>query len=519
MDAASQAGAPERARASRTVGLAVAAGIVLLHLAVNLTSPYGFQRDELLYFGMGRHLQFWRMDFPPFIAVVANLSQALLGESAVAMRFVSALAAAAIAYLAISVARRLGGRTYAQLLTAVCLLTAPLYLRAGNLYQPTVFDQLWWTLGLYTLVRLQESGDRRWWIALGLAGGIGLLTKFSIAFFGFSVLVALIVTQDRRALATRWPWLTLLIALALGSPSLVGQLRLSFPLVGQLRELQAVQLTRLTPLDFTLGQLLLVGPAFAIAVAGVAALLVSRRWRHLRVVGWTAVAAYATLLLLHGKHYYLGPIYPVLFGVGAVLVERAWSGTRARILRVTVLAPPLAFGLVLLPMGLPILPPPRMEAFTRSLGLTALVNQTNTGQVLRLPQDYADMLGWEDRVAAVSRVYHALDPARRAQAVIWGNNWGEAGALDFYGPRYGLPGVVSAHGSYWFFGPGTLPGTVVVTIGIREADLRHLFERVTLAERITNDWTVPEEQDLSVFICEEPRGTLQQAWPEWAGRN
>jgi hypothetical protein len=289
--------------------------------------------------------------------------------------------------------------------------------------------------------------------------------------------------------------------------------------LSQLRDLQAVQLARVSPLDFTLGQVLLTGPAFAIAVTGVVALLVSRRWAHLRVVGWTAVAAFGTLLLLHGKHYYLGPIYPVIFGIGAVVVERAWTGTRARALRVAALAPPLAFGLFLLPLGLPVLATERMEAYTRSFGLTALVNQTNTGQVLRLPQDYADMLGWEERAAAVARAYHALDPARRAQAVIWANNWGEAGALDFYGPRHGLPGVVSAHGSYWFFGPGNLPGMVVVTIGVREADLRHLFDRVTAAERIRNDWTVPEEQDITVYVCEGPRSTLQALWPEWSGRN
>ena len=497
----------------------MAAGIVLLHVAVNLATPYGFQRDEFLYFGMGQHLQFWRMDFPPFIAVVANLSRHLLGESATAMRLTSALAAAAVAYAAISVARRLGGRTYAQLLTAACLLTAPLFLRAGNLYQPVVFDQLWWTLGLYAVVRLRESLDRRWWLVLGVVVGVGLLTKFSIAFFGFSVLVALVVTPERRALATRWPWLALLLALALGSPSLVGQVRLAFPVVGQLRDLQAVQLARLSPLDFTLGQLLLTGPAFAIAVAGVVALLVSRRWTHLRIVGWTAVAAFAMLLLLHGKHYYLGPIYPVLFGIGAVGVERAWVGPRGRWLRGAAMAAPIAFGLVILPIGLPILPPVRMEAYTRAIGLASSVNRTNTGRILRLPQDYADMLGWEERVAAVARAYHALDPARQAQAVIVAGNWGEAGALDFFGPRHGLPGVVSPSGSYWFFGPGTMPGAVVVTIGVRESSLRRFFDRVTAVERVTNGWTVPEEQDLTVYVCEGPRGTLQHAWPEWAGQN
>jgi 4-amino-4-deoxy-L-arabinose transferase-like glycosyltransferase len=507
------------AATGRTIGLAVAAAIVLLHTAVNLTSPYGFQRDEFLYFGMGQHLQFWRMDFPPFIAVVANLSRSVLGESAAALRSVSSLAAAAAAYLAISVARRLGGRTYAQALTALCLLTAPLFLRAGSLYQPVVFDQLWWTLGLYTLVRLQGSGDQRWWLALGAVGGLGLLTKFSIAFFGFGVFVALLLTPERRALATRGPWLALAIALVLGSPSLVGQARLAFPVVGQLHDLQGAQLARVSPLDFVLGQLLLTGPAFGIAVAGAVALLGSRRWAHLRVVGWTTVAAFATLLLLHGKAYYVGPIYPVLFALGAVGLERWADGAPRRWLRVAVVVPIVASGLLVAPIGLPFLPPARLEAYVRALGLTDAANRTNSGRLLRLPQDYADMLGWEDRVAAVARAYRALDPARRTQAVVLAGNWGEAGALDFFGPRHGLPGVVSPSGSYWFFGPGARPGAVVVAIGISEAGLRRHFDRVTAAEHLRNDWTVTEEQDLTIYVCEGPRSTLQALWPEWSGRN
>jgi hypothetical protein len=503
----------------RGLALAVAATVVAIHVAVNLATPYGFQRDEFLYFGMGQHLRLWRMDFPPFVAIVANATRWLLGESIIAMRLPSALAGGAIVYLAMEVARHLGGRTFAQLLAALCVLSNALFLRAGNLFQPVVFDQLWWTLGIFTLIRLQQTGDRRWWLALGVVGGIGLLTKFSILLFGFSILVALLLTPERRALATRWPWLTLLISLALGSPSIVGQVRLGFPVVGQLTDLQAVQLARITPFDFTLGQLLLSGPAFALAVAAVATLLVAKRHAHLRIVGWTAVAAFGALLLLHGKHYYLGPVYPALFGIGAVLVERAWAGGRRLALRTACLALLVAWGAYLLPVGLPILPPERMEAYTRATGLAAFVNGTNTGGTLRLPQDYADMLGWEERVATVAGVFRTLDLPRRAKAVIVAGNWGEAGALDFHGPRYGLRGAISPSGSYWFFGPGSLPGDVAVAIGLREETLRRFYRRVTPAARITNEWTVPEERDLTIYVCEEPGNTLQQVWPSLGGRN
>lgn len=518
-DPAAGAAAFDPVRRPLDLALLVAACAILLHVAVNLVTPYEFQRDEYLYFGMGQHLRFWRMDFPPLIAVVANVTRAIFGESIVAMRLPSALAAGAIVWLAMDVARRLGGRTFAQLLAALCVLSGALFLRAGNLYQPTVLDQLSWTLALYALVRLGLSGEDRWWIALGVAGGIGLLTKFSILFLGFSVLVALVVTPERRALATRWPWLALLIAMVLGSPSVVGQVRLGFPIVGQLRDLQAVQLAHVSPLDFALGQVLLTGPAVAVALAGVVALIAGRRFPRGRLVGWTAVAAFATLLLFHGKHYYLGPIYPVLFGAGAASVEARvglwrWAGVRAALLVLCA-----ANGLLLLPVGLPFLAPPAMAAYTAATGLAPFVNGTNTGGSLRLPQDYADALGWTDRVAAVARAYHGLDPVRRTKAVILAGNWGEAGALDFYGPRFGLPGAVSPSGSYWFFGPGLRRGEVLITIGVREESLRPLFGRVIAVERITNAWTVPEERDLTVYVSEEPKGTLQAIWPSLAGRN
>jgi hypothetical protein len=160
-----------------------------------------------------------------------------------------------------------------------------------------------------------------------------------------------------------------------------------------------------------------------------------------------------------------------------------------------------------------------MERYTLRTGLAPFVNNNNTGQRLRLPQDYADALGWTGRVAAVARVYHGLDPVRRTKALILAGNWGEAGALDFYGPRYGLPGVVSPSGSYWFFGPGTKRGEVVVTIGVREESLRRLFRTVTPAWRLTDPWTVPEESDLTVYVCEGPGGTIQGIWPSLAGRN
>lgn len=505
--------------------VAIAALTLALHLVVLAITPYGVHRDELLYLAMGRHLRLWAMDFPPLIALVANASRALFGDTLAVVRVPPALAATALVVLAALLARELGGGRRAQLLSALCVLANPLFLRAGTLFQPVVLDQLTWTLVLYALARVTRAVDAReagrWWLLLGLFAGLGLLTKFSILFLAAALLLAILVTPERRALATRWPWLALLVALLLGAPSIVGQLRLGFPVVGQMQDLRAGQLDRVTPAEFMVAQLML-GPTTLLAASGLGALLLGARWRRRRVVGWSCAFAFLLFLLAHGKGYYVGPVYPTLFAAGATLLERATDRMRrvgaSRALFGGVAAVVLVFGAIALPLGVPILPPARMAEYARRLGVTAAV-RTNRGEVAQLPQDYADMLGWRAQAEAVARAYHALSPAERAQAVIFGDNYGEAGALDFYGPRLGLPPAISAAGSYWFFGPGAKPGGVIITLGTDSTDLARFYDSVTVAARVNEPWVVSEERDQPVLVGRGARTTVQRLWPSLAGRN
>lgn len=457
------------------------------------------------------------MDFPPAIALIAESVRATVGESLFAIRLVPALAGTAILVLAACIARELGGGRWAQGLAALGVLASPLFLRSANLFQPVVLDQLTWTLALYALIRLCRDESPRWWIALGAAVGLGLLTKFSAAFLGAALLLAILATPRRAWLRTRWPWLAALLALAIGSPSLVGQIRLGFPVLSQMADLRATQLERVTPLEFIAGQLLW-GPATLIGLAGLAALLTRRDLRPFRVVGWTCLCVMAILLALHGKSYYAGPLYPTLLAAGGVWLERVGSPRTGAALRWGAAAALLLFMAVLLPLGVPILAPERMARYARAIGATAAL-RTNTGEMDRLPQDYADMLGWEAQARAVASVVRALPPADRGRAVLVAANYGEAGALDLFGPRYGLPQVVSPAGSFWFFGPGTRPGDVVVTIGVSREDLRPLFASVEEAGEVRSPWSVAEERDLTILVARGPRRTLQEVWPSLAGKN
>ncbi len=489
---------------------ALAAVKLGLHLWVNATTTYGFHRDEFLYLAMGRHLRLWRMDFPPGIALLAEATRAVAGDTLLAIRLGPALAGAALVVAAAVFARELGGGKRGQALAGLAVLASPLFLRSANLFQPVVLDQLAWTAALLALTRLAWRPDPGWWLGLGVALGLGLLVKLSVAFLGVGIVAAILLTPLRRSLLTPWPWVALLVALGLGSPSLAGQWALRFPVVTQLADLRQLQLERVTPMDFLVGQLLY-GPGTLLAAGGLAALLLAKRFARFRALGWSCVGALVILLLLKGKPYYLGPVYPALYAAGAVPLERS-------ALRWAAAALILGYGLVVLPLGVPVLPPDRMAAYVQTIGAAPTL-RTNTGELERLPQDYADMLGWEEQVAAVGKVYRGLSDQDRRQVVILAGNYGEAGAIDFLGSRYGLPPVVSPAGSYWFFGPGEKPGAVVVSIGPGREDLAPYFDSVEPAARITHPWAVAEERDLTVFVARRPRRTLQEIWPTLAGRN
>jgi 4-amino-4-deoxy-L-arabinose transferase-like glycosyltransferase len=512
---------------ARTAILWLSAAVVAAHLLVVLITPYGFHRDEFLYMAMGRNLRLFAMEFPPMIALLSELQRALFGDSLWSLRLTPALAHGALVVLTALLTARLGGARFAQLLAMTAVATAPLYLRAASLFQPVVFDQLWWTLALYALVRLAAADNGgvpslKHWALLGVACGVGLLTKFSILIFGVGMLAALLISR-RDWLATRGPWIAAAIALLIGSPSWIGQIQLGLPVVAQMGTLRQAQLDRISYPQFLFELVLMHGPgAFLLAATGVVALLGKQAFARWRVVGWTCMITFLIIMGLRGKPYYVGPLFPTLYAAGAVLSTRLILSVNARaFMRTAQIAAVVAvgaWGLLVLPLSLPAFPPEATARFAAAIGITAATT-TNQGVVLELPQDYADLLGWEGKVARVAAVYRSLPAQDREQAVIIASNYGQAGAIDFYGPRHGLPEAEAPIGSYWFWGPGEKPGHVIVKVGGDREDLEPFCGSITLADRIDEPWVVPEEQHLAIWICREPYETLQQIWPRFEGHN
>ena len=490
---------------------AFAAVKLLVHFITIAVTPYGIHRDEFLYLAMGQHLRSWCMDFPPAIAVLAQVARSLFGDTLFAVRFFPAIAGTLLVIATGLLTRELGGRRFAQGLAMFALFSSPLFLRPAALFQPVVWDQLWWTLGFFALVKFAQSAAPRWWLVLGMAGGLGLLTKFSIGFFALGVLGALLLSPQRVALATRWPYLAMLVALLVGSPSIIGQIRLDLPVVFHMRELQTQQLQHVTFGKLLMGKVDMFGPVVLLAVAGAVCLLAARFMRPYRVVGWTAVIAFLVLLVLHGKPYYIGPVYPTLFAAGAVAIETMPVRWR-RVVGGAAIVLIAGWGAGTLPFGLPILPPSQMAKYAAAWVSRGAVT-TNRGTTLALPQDYADMLCWEEQVAAVARVYQSLPADQRADAVIIARNYGEAGALEFFGPRHVLPRRVLLPGNDLLWPPPANEAVAVaVTLGISTNGLSRFFRSVRVVARFDDPWMVDEERDLPICVAEQPYRSIAEAW-------
>ncbi|MEP6778797.1 MAG: glycosyltransferase family 39 protein [Gemmatimonadaceae bacterium] len=530
----------------KRAAIGVAMFVLVMHIMANVITPYELHRDEFLYLAMGEHLRLWRMDFPPFIAIVGRISHTMFDTWIPGLRLAPAFSHAALVYSAAWATAVFGARRSAQTLTALVVATSPFFLRPGTLFQPVTFDQLWWTLTLVAFIMRIRDDDPKHWIGMGIFLGLGALTKFSIAFFAAGIILAVILTPLRRDLLTRWPWIALAIAIIIGHPSITGQIALGWPVKQQLVDLQSLQLTHVGYLDFLTGQRH-GGPVFIFAIFGVVFLMRSRGtanvafgapsnaantpelarsnfdWtaRDWRPIAISTITPFLLLLIMRGKPYYIGPIYPILMAAGAAALDQfsyKLSPKRpTKILAVAAAAVAL-FGMLTIPYGLPVLAPPDMQSFEQALGQET-ENKTNTGEKISLPQDYADMLGWTPLTEAVARVWRTLPPSDTANAIILATNYGRAGAIDLLGRSRGLPPTISPVGSYWFFGPGDRTGSTAVVIGANPARLHQLYSEVTEVARTYNPWGVAEEQSVPIYVCRGPIKTIAAVWPSFAGQN
>jgi hypothetical protein len=496
---------------------AIAALSFALHMAVN--GRYGYFRDEFDYIICGNHPAWGYVDQPPLVPILSRIFRAIFGDSLRSIRLMPALSASALMLLTGMITRELGGKRFAVVLSALAILIAPIYLSGGSLLTSNCdLEALLWTGCLYFAIRAAKYDEPRYWLWFGVIAGIGLEEKYSILVLGFAIVIGLLLTGHRRFLLSKWMWLGGAVAFLIFLPNLLWNVNHHWPFVELMRKIKADgRDVVLTPWQFFSQQILLIHPLTApIWITGLIAFFVARRFWPLRFLGWTYLVSFAVFVILKGKNYYLAPIYPVYLAAGCVVIDSAIDnsidGIRQTWLKPMLTAILLAGGAILAPLAMPILPIDQFITYLQRLPIK-LPRSEHSHMRAVLPQHYADQFGWNEIVDEVVVAWNKLPADERKDCGIFGQNYGQAGAIDFLGPRYGLPQSLSGHQTWWLWGPREYSGNCLIVLDDTRETLETLFEHVDFVGS-SRDNPYALERDLPVFICRGAKfGSLAKLWP------
>jgi hypothetical protein len=498
--------------------LAAVFALVKLALQVGLTVytthlGYGYFRDEFYYIICGRFLDWGYVDQSPMVALQARLATILFGKSLVGLRLFSAMAGAARVFLTGLIAWSLGGRRAAQFLAMLCVIIAPCYIGGDGYLSMNSFESIFWMGCILTLALIACGASPKWWLMVGLLGGLGLENKPSMTFFLVALVLGLLVTPQRKLMASRWFAGAIALTILLALPNLLWQFRHHWPTWefltnGKIEHKSVV----VSPVAFILEQILTLHPLNVLVWGtGLVWLLVSPRARNFRWIGATYLFFLAIMIALHAKDYYLVPIYPMLFAAGALAWEGTTTPSPARPWRIGALATALVVtAAIILPMASPILAPEQWIRYTQALHLTSKSQEKYaTGP---LPQFYADRFGWQEMVDQVTHIYDSLPAADKAKVGIYCSNYGEASAVNFLG--HGLPFAVSGHNNYFLWGPHGYSGEVMIVIsGDSVESLREYYSDVQIVGEMNHPYSMSFEHRY-IFLVRGRKQNLTEIWPD-----
>jgi len=511
-----------RSRGVAVGGIALLAGLAVARVLLHAfgVQQYGFFRDELYYIACSHHLAWGYIDQPPLIALVAWVARHVVGDSLVGYRILPALAGGATVFFTGQLARELGGNRLAQFVAAATILLAPLLLAFNSFLSMNAFEPLFWIVCAWLAVRVVKGESPKLMLLFGAVAGVGLENKHTMLVFLFAVVAGLALSSQFRSdrsslIPSKWIWLGALAALALFLPNLIWEARHGWPQIEVVRNAQQFKNVEVSPLRFLGEQILFMQPfALPIWLGGLCWYLFAQKGKRFRFLGWAYLIVVGIFIALHGKSYYAAPIYPVMAAAGGVAFEQFTSRWNRRWLRVTYPAVLILGGLATLPFGVPLLPVDAFIRYSQTVSYGRWV-KTERDATAALPQIYADMFGWEHMATTIAGVYHDLPRAEQANCAILAGNYGEAGAIDFYGAKLGLPGAISGHNNYFLWGPQGYSGGCVILFGERADVYKNFFGEAERVATISDPHAMPSEQNVPVYLCRNPQAPLSVLWPRF----
>lgn len=497
----------------------IAGAYFLLHLLT--ATHYGYFRDALYYLACSEHLDWGYVDQPPLIVLLTWIARHTLGTSLLALLFWPALAGAARILLTAAFARELGASRFGTAFAALLAVTSAVWFVIDHQFAMNALEPLFWTGCACALLRMIKTDNPKLWVVFGAIAGLGLENKYSIAVFGFALVAGLLLTPQRKLLFTPWLFAGGAVALLIFLPNLLWNTYHHWPFLELIHNIRVSgKDVVLSPAAFFAQQILLMSPLnFPFWFAGLLFYFFARETRPFRVFGWAFVITILFFLLAHGKNYYTAPVYPIVLAAGGMAVERFFVGSFLALrpaLR-TILKPVFVLWIIvgllgLLPVVLPVLPVDAYLRYQEHLPF-AVPRSEHSHMAAALPQHYADEFGWEEMVAAVAQVYTALPPEERAKTAIYGNNYGEAAAIDFFGPKYGLPKAICPHQSYFLWGPRNYTGEIMIVIGSDGRNDRRFFQSVEVSATLSNPYALSYETR-PILLCRGLNENLQTLWPQ-----
>jgi len=483
--------------------------LVVVKLLIHfLTSTnYELHRDEMLYFTMGSHLSWGFASTPPLMSFLSFLIKCLFGYHEFYVKLFPALAGASILLLIALSVRELGGGLFAVFTGCLGFLISTAMLRSSSLFMPVIFELFFWTLLLFFLLRLVHRQDPRYWTAIGISFGLAFLNKYSVLFLGFSVFAAILISEHRRLLLSKYLFYGILAALIIMLPNILWQINHKFPVITHMSELYRTQLNYVSKQTFLLEQVLMNIASILIWITGFIVLLFSKPAKKFRLFAYILLLVVFLFLVSKGKPYYTLGAYPILFAFGGYFLEKNFTGKMALVARGMVIYSFLT-SLFLVPMGLTVLPRQKMADycafFSKYVTKAPMRNENN--EYTPLPQDYMDMSGWNEMAGLVAVAYNRLDSLQQKDCILFANNYGQAGALDFYGKKYHLPDAVSVNDSYIFWAPDSLVARNFIVTDGHLGDIPRLFNQYTVIGEINDPYS--RENGLKVFLCQNPTPLL-----------
>jgi hypothetical protein len=498
---------------------------VFIKIGLNLLAiaHFGFHRDEFLHLVLADHLAWGYKEVPPFIAVLAKVSSVVFGDSVFAARMFPTIFSGLIIWFTGLITVELGGKKFAVALACLALIFSPAFAASGYLFQPVVFDQFWWVIAVWLLTKYSNTSSVKYLYWLGVVVGLGILTKYSMAFFTFALIFGLLISKQRKMLQNRHMIGAAIIAIIIFMPNLIWQFQHHMPVFTHMKTLQKEQLDFNKPSEFIKQELMVNGITVFLWLTGLIFLLLSFRLHKFQYLAIAFVLIFTFLMVMNGKSYYLFGAYPMLFAAGAFGFER-WlkaSGYALRGLAIALFTLP---NLLLFPLVLPVLPLNQtLDAFSfanKNLPFLRFLSTWEDHKLHSTSQDYADMLGWDEMAAKVAKAWQSLTPEQQKYTQIFADNYGEAGAIHHYGKQYHLPDVISLNSSFTLWAPDNLDGQYIIYVddqgGGNIKTFASALESYSKFGEVEN--ALAREKGTAIFILVHPKPALNQRYTKELAR-